>query len=127
MDYEIHGGEELKETFEKILKAVPHEVSEALYQEAEIERKESMRRTPVDTGALRASHETSRPEMGWEGWEVTISVGGPAAPYAVYVHEDMEAFHHVGQAKFLESTIKESAPHMAKRVANRIDLNKAVA
>lgn len=125
MDFELQGGKELEGALERIVRALPSEVSSALYEEAEIERKESMRRTPWETGTLRASHETSRPKMGWEGWEVTISVGGPAAPYAVYVHENLEAFHKHGQAKFLESTIRESAPYMAKRVANRIDLNKA--
>lgn len=92
----------------------------ALYQEALIEMKESMRRTPVDTGELRASHHVSKPL--YEGFDasVTIEVGGPAAPYALYVHENLEADHKVGQAKFLESTLNESRPFMAKRIAARL-------
>lgn len=127
MDFKLEGSDEVKAALERIARAVPGEVSRALYEEAHIERTESMRRTPVDTGSLRASHEVSRPKMSWDGWEVTISVGGPAAPYAVYVHEDLEAIHRTGQAKFLESTIMESAPYMAGRVAKRIDLNRAAA
>ena len=50
-----------------------------LYQEALIEQKESMRRTPVLTGALRASHETEKPVMVNPSEAVIrILVGGPA-------------------------------------------------
>lgn len=101
---------------------IPDAVGAALYSEALIEMAESMMRTPVDTGALRASHETMKPEYANARTEisVTIKVGGPAAPYALAVHEDMEAFHRTGEAKFLENTIKESAPFIGKRVAARL-------
>lgn len=104
---------------------LPREAARALYEEASIEATESQRRTPVDTGALRASHEVSQPEIGRD-ISVTISVGGVAAPYAVVVHEDLEAFHDDGQAKFLESTILESKPYLAARIAARIDLRRLV-
>lgn len=86
-----------------------------LREEAEIEMEEAKRRTPVDTGALRASGHVEQ-----QGLRVTLAFGGPAASYAEKVHEDVEAFHRVGQAKFLESTLKESAPHMTERLAVRI-------
>lgn len=92
----------------------------ALYAEAEIELTEARRRTPVDTGALRQSGLVEEPTIKGDAIAVRIGFGGPAAPYAVYVHEDLHAFHPVGQAKFLESTIVESAPHLAKRVAARM-------
>lgn len=103
--------------------AFPRAVAAALQAELEVESTESQRRTPVETGALRASHrvEVRRDGANIEG---TISVGGPSAGYAVYVHENLEAFHPVGQAKFLESTITESAPFMARRLAARIDLRQ---
>lgn len=96
------------------------DVEAALYQEAKVEQQESMRRTPVDTGALRASHET---ETRREGRDIVarISVGGPAASYAVYVHENLEAQHPVGQAKFLESTLMESRPFLGQRIARRVE------
>jgi len=101
---------------------IPGAVGAALYSEGLIEMAESMMRTPVKTGALRASHETMPPEYTKGGTEisVTIKVGGPAAPYAKVVHEDMEALHRTGEAKFLENTIKESAPFISKRVAARL-------
>jgi hypothetical protein len=121
---EILGEQELMRRLERIERNAPDEFGRALYQEALIEEKESRRRTPVDLGTLRASHETSRPKADSSGISVTISVGGPAALYAIYVHENLEAYHKVGQAKFLESTLMQSRPHMARRIANRIDLRR---
>lgn len=116
----------------KLEKGVPLLAAAALYQEALIEQKESMKRTPVDVttkrggGSLRDSHETSAPYWKGKFLNVDIQVGGPSAPYAIVQHEDMEFFHKVGQAKFLESTINESAPYLLARIAKRIQLNRLV-
>ena len=122
--FELQGGEKLKRTLEKIWKATPKEAAQALYEEAQIEKKESMERTPVRFGILKASHKVERPVLSWSGIEVKIKVGGPAINYAIPVHENTEAFHKVGQAKFLESTLLESRPYMARRIAKRIDLRR---
>jgi len=116
----------------KLDHTIPLVAAAALYQEALVEQKESMKRTPVDVttkrggGTLRDSHQTSPPKWKGQNLEVTIKVGGPAAGYAVIVHEDMEAHHTVGQAKFLESTILESAPFMLARIAKRMKLNQGM-
>lgn len=108
----------------KIAKASNQELAAAVYEEALLVEQESRRRTPVDTGALRASHVTTIPEINKDEIRVEISVGGPAAPYAVAVHEKVEVRHPVGQAKFLESAVLEAAREFPTRVAVRIDLNK---
>jgi hypothetical protein len=113
-------------SMKKLDHTIPLVAAAALYQEALVEQKESMKRTPVDTGALRDSHQTSLPRRKGQNLEVTIKVGGPAAGYAVIVHEDMEAKHEVGEAKFLERTIQESAPHMLARIAKRMQLNQGM-
>lgn len=41
---------------------------------------------------------------------------GYSAPYAVYVHEDLEARHERGQAKFLEQPRRHHAERMASMV-----------
>ena len=121
----IKGTKNVKARLEKFRKSMILQAGRALVEEAQLEQKESMKRTPVLTGALRASHETSDFTLTKDTIEVSIKVGGASAPYAVVVHEDLSAFHKVGQAKFLESTIQESAPHMAARVSKRLHLNKA--
>lgn len=98
----------------------PDDVAKAMYKEAQIEMTESKRRVPVDTGVLRASGFVQEPERKGSNISVTLSYGGAAETYAIIVHEDLEAHHRVGQAKYLESVLKESAPFMKQRIAARI-------
>lgn len=123
---EVKGAAQLVARMNRLVKAIPNEVGRALYAEGLVEQRESMRRTPVDTGALRASHNTTKPVVDGKDISVTIEVGGSAAPYAWQVHEDLEADHPVGQAKFLESTLNESKPFMAARIAKRLELDRLV-
>jgi hypothetical protein len=116
---ELTGEEKMRARLLAYANKIPEICEAALYEEAHIEMTESMKRTPVDKGPLRASHTVETKRRGSD-ISATIGVGGPSAPYAVYVHEDEDAFHKVGQAKFLESTILESRPYMALRIATRI-------
>lgn len=117
-----------------ISKRFPDRVGAALYQEAQIEMTEAKRRTPVDItpdaphpGQLRASGQVAKPERKGRQISVTLSFGGGAVYYAIYVHEILTNHHPVGQAKYLESVLNESAPHMASRLAARLQLNEAKA
>jgi len=117
---------EARGEIQKIHNNLLDEVGRALYIETEIELKEVKRRTPVDTGELRASEHTVGPIRRWRNIYTEIVAGGPAAPYAIYVHEDPDAFHKVGQWKYIESVLFESRPFMAARVAKRIELARVV-
>jgi hypothetical protein len=117
----------VKHRLEDLIRRIPGAIEKALYQEGLIEETESRKRTPVEFNTLRSSHVTERTEWDGNTAYVRIVVGGPAAPYALYVHENLEAHHNVGQAKFLESTLNESAPFIAARVAKRIEMAKLVA
>lgn len=83
---------------------------------------EARKRTPVDTGRMRASlawavgaspKHHSDTEQG-----VTVSytlqarpktaVVGTNVEYAPFVHENLNAYHETGQAKFLESAARDS-------------------
>lgn len=123
----LKGREQMRARLLRLQRKFPDEVVRALRVEAEIEAKEVKRRTPVDRGPLRASVHVVGPTRMGNRIVVFIAVGGAAAPYAIYVHEDLEAFHKVGQAKFIESVILESRPYMAARVAKRIELHRALA
>lgn len=92
--------------------------------ELEVELTEARYRTPVATGALRASGYVAEPQITERQIDIEIGFGGPAAPYALYVHENLSAHHKVGQAKFLESVLMESAPFMAARIAERVRLSE---
>ena len=120
--FELKGVPEVLGTLKKIEGKLPRNVGRALYEEALIEQKESMARTPVEFGTLRNSHETSFPSYKGDEVSVEIKVGGPAAPYAVAVHERLDVHHKAGQAKFLESTLLGSAKYMLQRIATRLEI-----
>jgi hypothetical protein len=123
------GGPEFKKRLLAFKRNIGREIGRAIYQETSIELKEVKRRTPVDKGALRASEHVEGPLRTGPNDSIIyalIVAGGPAAPYAIYVHEDLEAIHPVGEAKFIESVLLESRPFMAARIAKRIDLNRAI-
>lgn len=123
---EVGGTQALTLRLERLARDFPDEVARALYAEAQEIRTVSMRRTPVDTGTLRASHMVSEPTIQGNTIEVRIGVGGPAAPYALYVHENLSARHGVGQAKFLESAVLEAMPTLARRIAARIAVERGL-
>ncbi len=121
-NFRIAGVKALVANLTGIAAATPKNIAAALYREAQIEMTESKKRVPVDTGALRASGVVQKPVFDGKNISVTLGYGGPSVDYAFKVHEDLQAFHKVGQAKYLESVILESAPHLAERIAKRIDL-----
>ena len=119
-----------------IAQKFPKHVASGIYVEAQIEMTEAKRRCPVSPlpapsgvvpGTLRASGQVGDPEFEGKNISVTLSFGGPgsgAEDYAIVQHENLEFVHTTGQAKWLESTLDESAPHMGARIANRIHLDK---
>lgn len=113
----VRGWDRLERELSRLAVTLPEMAQEALRIEAEVEMAEMKARTPVRTGVLRASGrvEALRGSLG-----VRWAFGGPSIPYAIYVHENLEAFHRVGQAKYLESVLAESAPYLVDRVRRRM-------
>ena len=102
------------------------EYTSALMREIDsVETPECKRRTPIDTGDLVNTVVTFGPEFRGNQVMAGTKAGGGRVDYAVYVHENLEARHPVGQAKFIESTYRESAPYLPARVARRMDMKKA--
>jgi hypothetical protein len=120
MKFTLKGTAAMQKKFSKIAKESPNEFLLAGLEEMKIERAEMQRRTPVDQGILRDSLTV---EGANRRHTVSISVTTDV-PYAPYVHENLEAFHEIGEAKFIESVLDESAPHLLKRIGRRIDLKK---
>lgn len=119
----------VRHALNQLVRNLPEQVEKALFAEAQVEMTESKRRTPVRDGHLRASGMVHRPERGGsDGRDLSVALtyGNASVGYAAAVHEDLDAIHPVGQAKFLESTLNESRPSLAKRLAKRLDLWSAV-
>jgi hypothetical protein len=118
----LTGQNQILQRIRRIAKQMPDTVLKALTQEGNVELTEMRRRTPVQFGPLRASLTMSVERKG-STLTLEFGAGGPSAPYAVYVHERTELFHKVGEAKFIERPLKESAPHWSSRISRRIHLN----
>jgi hypothetical protein len=126
----IRGAKEMTAKLRQIATKFPERVEAAIYQEAQIEATEMKRRTPVDItedaphpGNLRNSIHVEEPERQGKIISVTVATGAQA-PYAIYVHENPDAIHPVGEWKFMESVLNESRSSMAGRIARRVDLNE---
>ena len=96
--------------FAALIGAAPQEMARAVYEFAQGEvLPVAKERTPVDYGILRDSGVVEQPQIKGNVISVKIGFGGGAAHYAIYVHEDLDAKHEVGQAKFLSSSMDEAS------------------
>ena len=94
----IIGVNKLKKKFQQHAEYKGREFEEGIKLGGLIIQAESMRHTPVDTGALRNSHRT---EHSGSGFKTVVKVSCQTA-YAIFVHENLEAYHNPGTwAKFL--------------------------
>lgn len=75
----------------------------------------SQDKTPIDTGNLVGSHYT---EVGTIGKNPVGEVG-VTADYGIFVHEDLEARHTVGEAKYLENAVRESKSEILDIIRKR--------
>lgn len=126
----VKGAQEMVRRLRAFAQKYPDRVGAAIYAEAQVEMTEAKKRTPVSPtpapagvvpGQLRASGKVGKPERKGRDITVTLSFGeGPSADYVVPQHERLDYIHTTGQAKFLESTLDESAPYMAARLARRL-------
>ena len=69
---------------------------------------------PVLTGFLQSSATDEPADL--TGWVITKLVGFNAS-YAAAVHENLTAHHDIGQAKYLETTVRIKGPELPAHVA----------
>jgi hypothetical protein len=119
--FELEGAQELRRMLEVSGKDAGKIVGQVILEEANMIFAKAMVLTPIDTGALRGSGGVSAPMNMPSGIGVDIFFGGPAAPYALYVHEIMYYKHNAPtQAKFLEQPFMERLPNIQQNMARRI-------
>ena len=124
--FSFTGASEMQAKLRAVTRNFPKQAAAALYQEAQVEMTESKKRCPVDKGILRASGHVMRPVQEGRKISVDLAYGGAAEDYAIVQHEALDFQHTVGQAKFLESVLLESASNMAERVARRVQFNEGL-
>ena len=119
--FTLEGDIELKAMLEAAREKSPLAVAQAIYEEANLIFARSQVLVPVDTGVLRGSGGVSAPQKGTTGYFVDIFYGGPAASYALYVHEIIGNYHKPPtQAKYLEQPLMEALPQIQNNLSRRI-------
>jgi phosphoribosylcarboxyaminoimidazole (NCAIR) mutase len=119
--FELDGAKELRNMLEVSGKDAGKVVGQVIQEEANMIFAKAMILTPIDTGALRGSGGVSAPMNMPQGIGVDIFFGGPAAPYAMYVHEILGNYHNPPtQAKYLEQPFMERLPEIQQNMARRI-------
>lgn len=107
MTFRIKNLDRLNQRLKAVRESGAASIPAVLYEEAEtIIGLAKEQYVPVDTGALRGSGFVEPPVQTGDRVEVRLGFGGPAAPYALTVHEDLTAYHPVGQAKYLETPFR---------------------
>lgn len=121
INVDVSGEDEVDRALKRAGSDAQRSLGRALYVEGERIMGESKRLCPVDTGTLRSSGRVQEPVHQGETVTVVLSYGGAAAPYAVSVHENMNAYHAPPtQAKFLEQPALEARETMPGRLARTI-------
>lgn len=117
---QVVGLDRLKRKLDRIGKDGDFEVGRALYLEGERIMMVSKHLVPVDKGNLRNTGHVALPTKDRGEWLVVLGYGGPAAPYAIHVHERTNVNHTVGQAKYLEVPAVQAAADMPDRIRQRL-------
>lgn len=119
MGIKFIGDKELERNLKRLLNKIgPSKYGPILMKSIVAIENNSARRTPIDTGNLRASGLGNA--KGVNGVLYSNSSGASAftsntAEYAIYVHERTDLRHTVGEAKFLENAVKEEAPKLERK------------
>lgn len=85
----------------------------------------SRARAPKKTGRLRRSGRLMVRKYK-DATIVKVIYGGELAPWARFVHENLEARFKEGEAKFLERTFNEARGRFTPALGERISLARAV-
>ena len=119
--FTLTGDVELQAVLRSAQLNAPKAVAQAIYEEAQVIFAKSQVLVPVDTSALRGSGDVSAIQGSGQGVYVDIFYGGPAAPYALYVHEIIGNYHKTPtQAKYLEQPFMESLAQIQNNISRRI-------
>ena len=119
--FTLDGIDDLQKVLKNLKDQSGEVMGQALYEEANVIFANSQVLVPVDTGVLRCSGGVSAPQMGTRGYFVDIFYGGPAAPYALIVHEIIGNYHNPPtQAKYLERPLMDRVPAIQQNLSKRI-------
>lgn len=109
-------------------KEMNHKVARAMQKAGGEIIRVAIPKTPLKTGELRKRSFNEGPlekdgiYSQVVGYEKFADLWDKDNPYAVAVHENLEAKHRVGEAKYLEKAVNETAPKLEKYLAKQVKL-----
>jgi hypothetical protein len=116
--FNLRGIEDVQRRLRALQRTTPLNQAKArgLFKRANLMMTAAKRDAPVDTGTLRASGTVFVPEVSRQDVSVLLGFGGPAAIYALLVHET-----HRTRSKFLERNVNQQASQLERDVAEEVD------
>jgi len=93
-------------------------VKQKLLEDVNIIKDLSVNLTPIDTGKLRKSAYVRKNK---DDRTTIVYDVGYSADYALYVHENLNANHPIGQAKFLQTASRKHRQQMKKNIINAMN------
>jgi hypothetical protein len=115
--FTVSGSEEIMRNLRSKTKDKWQETVDAFIDISEEIMAESVERCPVKTGTLRRSATVQVAKQTDTVCEIKL---GYNTEYAIYVHENLEAHHPIGEAKFLENPVNEHAKNIASDICKRV-------
>jgi len=119
----VSGLPQTKKALKQLGEKGPRVMGGALFREGESIMGDSKEKfVPVVTGNLKSSGHVQPPKITSNGASVELGYGGPAAAYALNVHENPNTGKtaegsQVGEWKYLETPYKHHLKNMDERVA----------
>lgn len=106
----LKGLSDVKAALKKVQSDMEKKKRTALNRIGVIIKADAVKMTPVDTANLRGSA-----YIDIDGSEKVLV--GYTAAYAPYVHENLEARHEIGEAKFLEKAVQKNQKRIIEELA----------
>jgi len=113
----VSGEKEVQVNISRLIRENWKDAKKALLQEGNIILNDSIKQTPVEFGDLRRSGTVEEVKDTKKEYEIAI---GFNTTYAAAVHEDLNAHHPVGKAKYLEDPLMARVDDIPKNIAKRV-------
>ena len=128
----VTGTKQTKRNLLTLGKDAPKVVGGALFREAEriMAEIKTVPIVPVDLGTLSNTGHVVPPEIDSRGATVIMAFGGPAARYALAIHEGFRTTktgrlvrftYRIGQAKYLSEPVNRNLPAIGKAMGTAVD------
>lgn len=125
--FEIRGTKQVNRKLQDYADRFPDAAADALYDQMhEVVEPDVYESTPELTGKLRGTIRTEASVQRGKIISCSVVAGGDEAPYALIVHEDLDAFHVVGDAKYIERPLNRATRSFGAELGARLQVDKVI-